>query len=313
MQNKPIVFAVLVASASALGGVYFFIGSGDPPAKPMNSSEITQPQIAFADSTGGLVDSFEPKQPRQRSSANQSRSNRNATNNGSWGNFAERMAQFDLDGDGFLSKEERDAMRKARLDEILAKYDLDGDGELSAEEREAAKRDRFDNSERGQALMRQFDLDGDGVLNEQEQAELDAYTQAQREERAAERLAQYDRDGDGELSQEERQIQREERQAQWEQTRQESTDEFDLDGDGKLNIEERQNAIDAFLERREIDRFINQYDADGNGQMGAADYDAFVADYSAGNMSADVNRDGVIDTQDIVAYRDMVTRSGNRP
>jgi Ca2+-binding EF-hand superfamily protein len=310
MQNKPIVFAVLVASASALGGVYFFIGSGDTPAEPVASIETDTPRIAYAETTEAFAESFETEQPRQRVPSGQTRSTRNTDN---WGNFAERMAQFDLDGDGFLSKEERDAMRKARLDEILAKYDLDGDGELSAEEREAAKRDRFDNSERGQALMRQFDLDGDGVLNEQEQAQLDAYTQAQREERAADRLAQYDRDGDGELSQEERQIQREERQAQWEQTRQESTDEFDLDGDGKLNIEERQNAIDAFLERREIDRFINQYDADGNGQMGAADYDAFVADYSAGNMSADVNRDGVIDTQDIVAYRDMVTRSGNRP
>lgn len=60
-----------------------------------------------------------------------------------------KMAPYDLDGDGKLSKEEREQMGKRltlekakRKAEDLKVYDLDGDGRLSAEEREARAKDR---------------------------------------------------------------------------------------------------------------------------------------------------------------------------
>ena len=54
---------------------------------------------------------------------------------------AEILEQFDTDGDGELSKEERKAARDARRAERIAKYDTDGDGELSKAEKEAARAD----------------------------------------------------------------------------------------------------------------------------------------------------------------------------
>lgn len=54
------------------------------------------------------------------------------------------MKNFDKDGDGQLSPEEKDQVRQARKayrEESLKTYDKDGDGKLSAEEKEAAKKD----------------------------------------------------------------------------------------------------------------------------------------------------------------------------
>lgn len=308
MQTKLISAGVLVVGASALGGVYFFVG-GENSSLDQDASAryaVAQP----IDSTG----SFEPAQPEEVERKVPETTQRGGDRGGfNPGDFAARMAQFDLDGDGFLSDEERLAMRKAMKEEMLARFDLDGDGEVSREERLAARQGRFENSDRGQALMRQFDADGNGVLDEDEQAAMDAYNQEQRDARRSEQLAQYDTDGDGELSREEREVQRDEQRAQWEGVREQATQEFDLDGDGELNIEESRAAMDAFFERREIDQFLNRYDTNGDGQMGSGDYDSFVSDYSGGSMGADVNNDGVVDTQDLAAYRDLVTRSNNRP
>jgi Ca2+-binding EF-hand superfamily protein len=93
----------------------------------------------------------------------------------------------------------------------------------------------------------------------------------------------------------------------------EATIEFDRDGDGVLSIEESQEAYAVYQQRREIDQFVSQYDSDGNGSMGNADYSAFLSAYEQGNSHADVNRDGVVNSQDLAAYTDMVTRSRNRP
>jgi EF hand len=53
----------------------------------------------------------------------------------------EIVKEFDKDGDGKLSKDERAAMKMAMADKkkaILEKYDTDKDGKLSPEEHEAA-------------------------------------------------------------------------------------------------------------------------------------------------------------------------------
>jgi len=301
MQTKLITAGVLVASATALGGVYFWMGTDDAPREPAplytknQQAPVTQPEF---DSFGG--EEIEQRLP------DSTRSNQGQESGFGRFDFAARMTQFDLDGDGVLSDEERRAMRQAMRDEMLARFDLDGDGELSREERMAARQARFENSDRGQALMRQFDADGDGVLNDEEQAAMDAYMQEQRDERRADQIERFDTDGDGEISREERQTQRD-------SFRQDMNDEFDADGDGELSIDEQQEAFETMRERREIDQFVNRFDSNGDGMMDSADFDSFVGDYSSGDLRADVNGDGVVDTQDLITYRDMVTRSGNRP
>ncbi len=306
MQTRLIIGGALIVSLSALGGVYLFFSGGDIPA-----DEVLETRYGMAQEYRVETDLFVPIEVEGMQRRFPETRQRGARSGFERGSFADRMSQFDLDGDGFLSDEERQAMREARHAEMLARFDLDGDGELSGEERLAARQARFEDSDRGQALMRRFDVDGDGVLDETEQAAMDAYIQEQQDVRRADQLAQYDADGDGELSQEERQVQRDEQRARWDDVRKKATAEFDADGDGVLNIEEQQNAINAFLEQREIDRFINRYDSDGDGNMGSSDYDAFVNNYNAGDLRADVNRDGVVDLQDLMAYRDMVVRSGS--
>lgn len=88
----------------------------------------------------------------------------------------ERIMQNDKDGDGKLSREERQALREARRDErhaeILAKYDADKDGVLSEQERAKVRKEMGPPPERRKEMKekvkQRFDKDGDGVLSEAE-------------------------------------------------------------------------------------------------------------------------------------------------
>ena len=306
MQSRMISIGVLVLSATALGGVYFWMNGEVESTDPNIASMYAQAQEQ--DFSQPSFVPIEVEEIAQRVPAQNERDGRRRS-----GDYASRMAQFDLDGDGRLSREERETMKKTMRDEMLKEFDLDGDGKLSREERQAARQARFEGTERGQALMRRFDANGDGVLSEEEQAAMDAYSEGQRQARQDEQIAQYDLDGDGELSREERQTQRDDREASRAEFMDAMTEEFDIDGDGELNEDEREDAFNAMRERREIDRFLARYDSDHDGSMSAADYNSFAIDYGNGDPGADVNNDGVVDTADLGAYRDLVTRSGNRP
>ena len=73
------------------------------------------------------------------------------------GDREDRMKAFDLDGDGELSAEERQAMFEAMWEEmpdrmkerILERYDADGDGEINGEELEKMNADRRNRGGRG--------------------------------------------------------------------------------------------------------------------------------------------------------------------
>jgi Ca2+-binding EF-hand superfamily protein len=78
------------------------------------------------------------------------------------GDREEMKAQFDTDGDGKLSKQEKKAMRESVRAQVLEKFDADGDGELSEEERGAAK------LARSEKIIAKFDTDGDNKLSAQE-------------------------------------------------------------------------------------------------------------------------------------------------
>lgn len=84
----------------------------------------------------------------------------------------EMLRLYDADGDGQLSREERQAAREwmreraqAARDEFIARFDTDGDGELNEAEREAAR--RYMRSMRSIAAA---DTDGDGRLSTAEAA-----------------------------------------------------------------------------------------------------------------------------------------------
>lgn len=101
------------------------------------------------------------------------------------------LAQFDKDGDGQLSPQEREAARAAMQNrgrpgggdrinpaELLRKFDKDGDGRLNEQERAAAQaamkeaggQNRELSPEMKARILKEFDKDGDGQLNEQERA-----------------------------------------------------------------------------------------------------------------------------------------------
>lgn len=91
-----------------------------------------------------------------------------------------RFDETDVNGDGFLSDDERKASREARrqahADERFAKVDQNGDGQLSKEELQAAKDARRDKK------IARHDLNGDGTVDDQEREAL----KAQKSERRAE-------------------------------------------------------------------------------------------------------------------------------
>lgn len=90
------------------------------------------------------------------------------------------LEKFDVNGDGKLSQEEREAAKSViqqRRAAINSKYDKDGDGKLNAQEREAAREEikalqreyPFLSKRSTQTrIIQRFDQDGDGQLNREE-------------------------------------------------------------------------------------------------------------------------------------------------
>jgi len=171
------------------------------------------------------------------------------------------LKEFDTDGDGYISDEERTAAPYRRHTQRLEKFDADGDGHVSNEERAAAR------NQRKEQRLEEFDADGDGRLSEDELA-------AAHKKRQEQHIKVFDTDGDGKLSEAEkraasekrrehrtersgadtgRESSKEERKAAKEkrsQQRAQDLEQFDADGDGKLTGEERQKANAARKKRR---------------------------------------------------------------
>ncbi len=192
----------------------------------------------------------------------------------------EQIKEYDQDGDGELSRQERrkawQAIAEKRRAEIqkrmLEEYDADGDGELSEEERENQRADlRKQMQDRvEQALTKRFDENGDGVLSEDEAARMEEAKQEMEkrakqwrermDQRRKEFLKKYDADGDGELSREERRAGvRAEREA-W---RKRMVEAYDKDGDGELSDEERRAGWRAEREKR----WVRMFDKDKDGEL----------------------------------------------
>ncbi len=78
------------------------------------------------------------------------------------------LKKFDKDGDGELSKPERQAMRAERKAKMLAKFDTDKNGVLSDAEREAMKAERAARQAKRQELLKKYDTNSSGRLDPEE-------------------------------------------------------------------------------------------------------------------------------------------------
>lgn len=219
--------------------------------------------------------------------------------------------EFDRDGDGALNEEERREAWAAFEKKMLEQWDKDGDGVLSPEERRAGMEAMM--RERTEAEMaRRFDRDGDGELSDSERAEMEAM-RAEREARRQQfELQQYDLDKDGVITAEERNQVDTKRREQREQFQSMVTQRFDADGDGQMSRLEWQSAGQQMRQDMRDLRTARAVDADGNGIADAADLSAWAQKIAAGDMSADLNRDGMLDQRDLQWANDAVQTASTR-
>ncbi len=316
MNTKAILISTLALGTAALGAVIYFTNSSpESPSAPQSS-----PPAADTGSTlmsTQTASGFQPTEtitvpdqaPKQEGYVIKQASDQRSP----WAQIMDRMSEFDADGDGILSESERMAMAAKLREEWMEKYDTDADGEISPEEMEAFQVEQFINSEWGQSMMREFDANNDGILSPTEEVALRAHLDDLENQRNIEALAQYDTDGDGTISDTEREVQREQQRQQWASAMQTATDSYDRDGDGVLNIEESQDAWNGWIAKQSLADFRNRYDSNNDGSIGADDYAEFARDFSRGKMTADVNRDGVLNALDHTAFVDLTDRHNNQP
>ncbi|MGB0326545.1 MAG: EF-hand domain-containing protein [Akkermansiaceae bacterium] len=121
------------------------------------------------------------------------------------GTLPEFLQQYDVNEDGVIDEEERQAIREARRaarEERRAAIDTDGDGEISAEEREAAREDiRERMAERRAEKFAEIAGD-DGLLSLEEFAAIPGIARLP-EERVAALFGRLDADESGDVSLEE--------------------------------------------------------------------------------------------------------------
>jgi len=220
----------------------------------------------------------------------------------------QRMMEFDVDGDGILDQDERDAMAQSFRDRMTERFDQNGDGVVTIDEQFAARREFMMDSRRGQRMRDEFDSDGDGTLNEAELAAMNAELDARDADRMAEIVAEYDTDGDGKMSIDETLAMQDQQFSEQRSRMDEFTLQFDQDGDGNLDADERLDVRDTMIERREIESFLRRYDTGGDREIGPSDSERFTDAYGKKEPYADVNRDGIYNMDDVVMFRDMTER-----
>lgn len=97
----------------------------------------------------------------------------------------------------------RNPFGSGALPEILKPYDLDGDGKLSVEERQAFIKAMKEAAANRPKPTNPFDTDGDGQLSEAEREAAQAALRAKIEAERTKRFKELDKDEDGSLSAEE--------------------------------------------------------------------------------------------------------------
>lgn len=204
--------------------------------------------------------------------------NQQATPQGTQGGVANQRIQWDKDGDGKFSDEERAIYQKEMKDryakmqaENVRKYDTDGDGKVSGDEWKVANAERMKAwREKNPEAAARYDKQRETYKKQQE-----------------ERLAKYDENGDGKLSGDEwKAIQKDQMEAwkeknpeayaQYKKRQQDYIDKHDTDGDGELSNDERQaaNAKQRESYRKQQAERIAKFDKNGDGKLNREESEA---------------------------------------
>ncbi len=201
-----------------------------------------------------------------------------------WPDEQELTKEFDADGDGKLSQEEKakaiETVRQRRRKLLLEIYDADNDGTLSQEEVRKLWGDRRERmlAVRDRWSLRLFDDDMNGLLDEDEKATRDEYGQKLRGTMDRLRKAVFDKNGDGEVTMEEmREGFQDFRQVQ-QRIQQRMNAQMDTDADGEIS-----NLEKAEWEERSrvavmdyVTTMSDKYDKDKDGRFNAEERKVFL-------------------------------------
>lgn len=199
--------------------------------------------------------------------------------------------------------------------QMLARFDLDGDGELNEEERqamrEAMRAER--EAQRERWLLERYDKNGDGVLSDDERAQADAERDEMRRrmeeleaQRQARLLAEFDADGDGVLSPDEQRTARQAQREWAEAQRAELFARFETDENGRLTADGRTKLRETMRDVMNDFQFVSRFDADGDGLVTANDVQGYLDSFYAQDRRADVNNDGFVDEVDLADFQQRV-------
>ena len=229
----------------------------------------------------------------------------------------ERLARYDLDGDGRLNEQERFAMgedeRRRVNEQMLNQYDKDGDGKLSAEERAGITNPQVRMAMRFQdLLLPHADLDGNGQIDPNEQQSLIASGQKVRAIGEQWRMNILDTNKDGAVSPEEEQFAQQKFQAAAVQMLPKAITWFDNNGDGMVDEQERQAGVEKMADTAEqqIQAWTAKYDADGNGRLNEQERDQLIDGFK-GYMEGlyfgqDGDGDGQLSVPETVKFLDAL-------
>ncbi len=179
----------------------------------------------------------------------------------------ERIAEFDVDGNGELSDSEKAAIKKMRFDEA----DADKSGGVTLEELTAYNQSRMDQRKEEMAArhFNRIDKDGDGVASLEEFDNATRKMSKHKDKRKGERphkgqkqmraemLEKFDADGDGKLSDAEKEV-----------AKRAKFEAIDANSDGKLSSEEITNFHEVERAKRKAEmqaKHFEKIDADSDG------------------------------------------------
>jgi len=115
--------------------------------------------------------------------------------------------QVDANGDGVITQSEATDAGATRLIEVFDEIDADGNGELTREERQAYRQERRqEGRQEGRKRAQSADTDGNGALSLDE-------AKAAKMQRLVEHFSTLDQNGDGEVSREEMQAMRQDKRS----------------------------------------------------------------------------------------------------
>jgi len=309
MQKAGIAVAAIAVTAAGVGAALIFIPADAP--EPVPAPDATEPPRP-------VLEPVQTPRPEPRITEGAIQYARLAEEAKARWNPKEIRAyvkdmesQYDLDGDGVLSDDEKRQMwaqMKADYEaELLAQFDADGDGELNDEEKRAARISAFLSSDWGRSFARKHDANNDGILDKEELAALEADLERMRQEWTQ----PYDLDGDKDLDDLETEIMRESMKEQWEGVQARMNARFDADGSGKLEPGEQMNAWTTIQAAYRQRSYVQQHDTNADNVVDGADLAVFTQRFADQDPRTDLNQDGVWDTADLDEFNRRMAEGEN--